>query len=169
MTGLVKRVVALLYPDREWLQWVLDQVEPLWGRPERLLEGVLFASTDYYREIAPVLYRGFCSFPSLQSAEGLVLWKKTAIALERRSAVRRRVNIDPGYVDGARLVLASTKDHGHRVYLGGSVFAEVTLLFRKGRWCPLDYTYSDFRSGVYDAFLSDVRRDWCRQVKEVRQ
>ena len=165
----VKRIVALLCPDRQWLEWVLGRLVPLWGSPERLLEEIPFSHTDYYRDIAPVLYRSLYSFPRLPEAEGLVLWKKRAIALERESGPRRRVNIDPGYIDGARLVLASTKDHGHRIYLGGHVFAEVTLCFRRGQWCPFEHTYPDFRSAIYNPFLDEVRRDWCRQVKEVRQ
>ncbi len=169
MTCRVKRITALLYPDREWLQWSLDRISALWGRPERLLEDLSFTATDYYRDIAPTLYRAFYSFPALQRAEDLPLWKKTAISLEKASGSQRRINIDPGYVDGARLVLASTKDHGHRIYLGGGIFAEVTLCFRKGHWRPLEYTYPDFRSGLYDDFLDEVRRDWLLQSKEDRR
>ena len=77
----------------------------------------------------------------------------------------RRVNIDPGYLDGARLVLASTKDNAHRIYLGEGIFAEVTLCRRKNTWVGFPYTFPDFRSGVYDAFLDDVRIDWLHDMR----
>lgn len=169
MTPLVKRIAALLYPDERWLSWVLDRLTQLWGRPERLLMSVPFTSTDYYRRIAPRLNRAFFSFPDLLSPQDLPLWKQTAIDWERQSGPSRRVNIDPGYVDGARLVLASTKDHGHRIYMGGGIFAEVTLWYCRGRWRAFDYTFPDFRSGLYDDFLDEVRRDWLFQTKEAHR
>jgi len=70
------------------------------------------------------------------------------------------VNIDPGYIDGARLILASTKDHAHRIYLRDGIFAEVTMRYRFKRWTSFDYTFPDFASGVYDEFLSRVRKSW---------
>ena len=59
--------------------------------------------------------------------QGAADWKRAACALEARSRTPRAVNVDPGYVDGARLVLASTKDHAHRIWLRDGIYAEVTL------------------------------------------
>ena len=70
----------------------------------------------------------------------------------------RPINLDPGYVDSPKLVLASMKNFAHRVYLGSGVYAEVTLLHRRGRWTPLEWTFPDYASGRYWPFLDQVRR-----------
>jgi len=129
---------------------------------------VPFTITDYYREIAPSLTRRFVCFKGLARAGGLPGWKHASIGVEVESRNPRIVNIDPGYVDGARLVLASTKDHAHRVYLRDGIFAEVTMRFRFGKWTPFDYTFPDFASGVYDEFLSAARSSWLRETRRVK-
>ena len=97
--------------------------------------------------------------------EGLADWKHEAISIEGQSRQPvRAVNIDPGYVDGARLVLASTKDHAHRIYLRDGIFGEVTMRYRFKKWQSFDYTFPDFASGVYDEFLSGVRKLWLQEV-----
>ncbi|MCD6364830.1 MAG: DUF4416 family protein, partial [Planctomycetes bacterium] len=69
----------------------------------------------------------------------------------------RPINLDPGYIDPAKLVLASMKNFSHRIYIGRGVYAEVTLMYRKSRWEPLDWTFPDYASGRYDAFLTGAR------------
>ncbi|MBQ9564117.1 MAG: DUF4416 family protein [Synergistaceae bacterium] len=170
MTGgpLVKRIAGILYPDDERLDWVLDGLTRLWGEPDLVSEPVPFDKTSYYQDIAPDLTRRFACFPGLADAGGLADWKHQSHELEEESArlagrPLRTVNIDPGYVDGARLVLASTKDHAHRVWLRDGIYAEVTLRYRFGKWESFDYTFPDFRSGVYDIFLSSARKLWLRE------
>jgi hypothetical protein len=67
------------------------------------------------------------------------------------------VNADPGYLTGAKLVLASTKDFAHRIYLRRGIFAEITLSFRAGAWQAHPWTFPDYRSGLYHAFLRQAR------------
>ena len=70
----------------------------------------------------------------------------------------RPLNLDPGYVTHAKLVLATTKDRDHRIYLGRGIFAEVTLHFQRGRgWIPREWTYADYRSEGYHDFLTRCR------------
>jgi len=88
-------------------------------------------------------------------------------ALERASGPSRRVNLDPGTLDGARLLLASTKGQAHRIYLRDGIFAEVTLCRRKGKWERFFYTFPDFKSGIYDGWLEKVREDWKDQIKNL--
>ena len=68
----------------------------------------------------------------------------------------RPLNLDPGYITLAKLVLASTKDHAHRIYLGDGIYAEVTLAYRDRRWQPLEWTYPDYRRDDYQQFFTDV-------------
>ena len=62
-----------------------------------------------------------------------------------------------GYLTGAKLVLASTKDFAHRLYLRDGIFAEITLSFRGDAWASHHFTFPDFKSGIYDAFLKQAR------------
>lgn len=166
----VKLITGVLFPDEELWRWTKSALAARWGAHEDESEPLLFSSvTDYYADIAPVLYRGFMSFGGLRDASLLREWKRAACEIEALSGVPRRVNIDPGYLDGARLVLASTKDHAHRIYLGGGMHAEVTLRYRQGRWTPFDYTFPDFSDGRYHGFLSRVRKRWLEEMAERRR
>ena len=165
----VKRITGILYPanNQDLLTWSVNELAKIWGVPELQSESVPFDKTNYYDEIDPKLTRKFFCFPGLVSAGGLADWKHQAIEIESRSRQPvRAVNIDPGYVDGARLILASTKDHAHRIYLRDGIYAEVTLRFRFKQWQSFDYTFPDFQSRCYDKFLSQVRRLWLQEVKE---
>lgn len=71
--------------------------------------------------------------------------------------VARPLNLDPGYLTEAKLVLASTKDHAHRIYLSQGIYAEVTLSFRRGHWRHHDWTYPDYRRADYHAFFTQCR------------
>jgi hypothetical protein len=55
------------------------------------------------------------------------------------------------------LVLASTKDHAHRLYLRDGIYAEVTLAYRAKRWQPLEWTYPDFRRDDFQQFFTACR------------
>ncbi|MEX2317956.1 MAG: DUF4416 family protein [Pirellulales bacterium] len=73
-------------------------------------------------------------------------------------AESRPLNLDPGYITPAKLVLASTKDHAHRIYLRRGIYAEITLSFRAGRWQPHEWTYPDYRRADYQLFFTSCRQ-----------
>lgn len=169
----VKLVTGILFPSEEMLKWARHELLQCFGKEERCSGSWLFDKTDYYKDISPKLYRCFVSYAGLRSAADLADWKIMSCDIEKLSKQRRNsevraVNIDPGYINGARLVLASTKDHSHRIYLRDGINAEVTLRFRDGKWNSFDYTFPDFRSGMYDEFLSTVRKDWLKDEKDLR-
>ena len=69
----------------------------------------------------------------------------------------RPLNLDPGYITAAKLVLASTKDHAHRIYLQDGIYAEVTLAYRHRAWQPLEWTYPDYRRADFQEFFTRCR------------
>jgi hypothetical protein len=113
---------------------------------------VAWDQTEYYRqEMGTGLLRTFVFFERLLDPEQLALVKNRTNLMEKRlshaASGNRRINIDPGYITEAKVVLASTKDFSHRVYIGRHIYAEVTLQFREqGRtFVALEHTYPDFR------------------------
>lgn len=171
----VKRVVGLLYPRDEPARrrWTLERLRDAFGPVERESELFDWTYTDYYRSISPDLTKCFFSFEGLCHPYGLADWKKRAVTLEAESGKDsleegeggRRVNIDPGYLDGARLILASTKDNAQRIYLRDDIYAEVTMCRRRTGWEKFFYTFPDFASGAYDAFFDAVRADWRQDIR----
>lgn len=127
--------------------------------------------TDYYaEEMGPHLSRAWWSLHRLLPPDRLAEFKLFASELEQRYAVPRGgrgVNIDPGYLNESRLVLASCKDFSHRVYLGQGVYAEVTMVCRKDGFQPLEWTYGDYRSPEALRFFHALKQDYRKQLKEI--
>lgn len=138
------------------------------GEVDAESEAFAFDFADYYAaEMGEGLFRRFVSFAALGDPDALPDLKLEANALEARfsgPAGARRVNLDPGYLTAAKLVLATTKDFSHRLYLRDGVYAEVTLNFRKSSIVCHEWTFPDFGSGVYTGFLLSVRRRYMAQV-----
>ena len=128
--------------------------------------------TDYYEpEMGTGLRRRFCAFGNLFDPAGLAEVKLWTNALEAELAgegtgVARPMNLDPGYVTMAKLVLATMKNRAHRIYHSRGIYAEITLAYRDGDWRPLPWTYPDYRSEGYIAFFRQVRDELlkCRRA-----
>jgi len=122
--------------------------------------------SDYYREeMGAPLFRKFISFRNVVDPVILAAVRhhtnsvEASLAVREASRVRRTVNLDPGYVTEAKVVLSTTKDFAHRVYIGDGIYAEVTLRYRKEEqgFIEMDHTYPDFRSAEIRAWFLDVR------------
>lgn len=122
--------------------------------------------TDYYRaEMGPGLLRKFIFCERLIDPSGLQEIKIFTNAVEREFTMagsappRRRINIDPGYVTEAKVVLATTKDFSHRIYIGGGIYAEVTLRYNtvERGFTAFEYTYPDYRTDAYRTLFNDAR------------
>ncbi len=166
---LVKLFVGMLYPSKSWFEWALDRLQERFGEIDLISDEWDFVWTDYYKDISPHLKRRFVSFSHLYSLEGLYKAKIISNRIEELSGSddkSRNVNLDPGYIDGARLVLYSTKDHAHRIYIAEGIYAEVTLRFIKGSFVDFDYTYFDYRSSEYKQFFVRVRELYLKQKRQ---
>jgi hypothetical protein len=169
----VTPLAALLYARDDDCAALRPQLEQLLGPCEMESPVHPFTFTDYYRPtMGGELKRRFLVFARLADAGELAGWKLATNELEARLAqVRpaggplRPVNVDPGYLTSAKLVLASTKDFAHRIYLRDGIFAEITLSWRGGKWVKHAHTFPDFASGTYDDFLAQARQAHMRRLK----
>jgi hypothetical protein len=117
------------------------------------------------------LIRLFVAFAPLITMAELTTIKHTTNTLEAILADalgQRRVNLDPGYLDRAKVVLATTKDHAHRLYIGAGLFAEVTLRYRQKEFQPWEWTYPDYRSPATLAFFNQLRELYKAQLRQTR-
>ena len=167
----VKLFVALLSRHEELFASVEQAMGTLFGATDSASGSLPWAVTDYYKkEMGSGLLRRFVSFAPLISPESLAEIKLKTQELEKGyqwsedGKKGRQVNIDPGYLDGGKVVLASTKSASHRIYLRSGVYGEVTLLFR-GSYQSLDYTYPDYLWPETISFFVELRSLYLRQLK----
>ena len=128
-----------------------------------------FDHTAYYEsEFGSQLVRQILTFERLIDPARLPAIKIATNELESLWAEgsSRRVNLDPGYVSLAKLVLATTKNHSHRIYLSDGIYAEVTLRFRDGHFRPWEWTYPDYGLPAYCAMFEEIRERYRRQLRE---
>lgn len=163
----VKLLALVLWREADALEEALRRLSGLWGDADFQGPDRPFDATDYYeREMGTGLQRRIISFAALVSSESLVLRKLEAAGVEDalRGLRGRRVNIDPGYLDVHKVVLASFKPGAPKVHLGRGVHADIVCRYSKGRFQPLEWSFGDFRSGTYDEELTAIRARYKRQI-----
>jgi hypothetical protein len=146
------------------LEWARARFAAEWGPV--VLESPRFEhreTTYYEKSMGPDLQKMFLvgeklidpgTLPELklQANRWEVEYRDTHIHPEPRP-----LNVDPGYLTEAKLVLASTKDRDHRIYLAQGIFAEVTLHFARGQWQTRPWTYPDYQRADYHEFFTRCR------------
>jgi hypothetical protein len=150
-----------MYAEEEAYRRAVERLVERFGLMELEGEAYEFDFTDYYEgEMGAGLWKRFVVFKEPIEREKLADIKLFTNDLERELAVegRRRVNIDPGYLTKASLILATTKDFPHRIYLREGIYAEVTLTFKKNTCSFFDWTYPDFRTPEVCNFFLEVRK-----------
>lgn len=168
----VKLLVGMIAGRPDWLDAAVEMLAADHGQADIVSPDMPFDFTDYYADqMGENLLRRFVSFGRLVSPGDLASIKRRTNALESELANRfagpsRPVNLDPGYVEPGKLVLASAKNFAHRIFLADGIYAEVTLRYRHGRWESWPWTFPDYASGRYDAFLEAVRTELKRQLHE---
>ena len=157
----VKLVIGLIYSDEVVFLKAKEKLRRKFGKIDFESAALDFNYTDYYEpEMGTGLKRKFISFRKLIPISGLYSIKLYTSRLESGflSVSGRKINIDPGYVDLAKLVLASTKDYAHRIYLRKGIFAEITLSYRGNSFSPNQWTYPDYRSQEYIGIFNQIRK-----------
>jgi hypothetical protein len=166
----VKLVASLLTGESGLLDMARESLSAAFGPIDFTSELLPFDHTDYYTpEFGPGLQRQFITFERLIPPEMLPTIKRRTNELEwsLAGADCRRINIDPGYLSLNKLVLASTKDHAHRLYLGHGIYGEVTLSYQRGHFRPWPWTYPDYGSEQYCTLFEQVRARYRVQLREM--
>jgi hypothetical protein len=166
----VKLLVGILCGAQEDLEWAKGRLEEEFGPIDYASSPFPFQVTDYYEEeMGPNLLRAFFSFARLIDPGGLASIKvrTNCLEVERSRGGRRRVNLDPGYLDYYKIVLASCKPTGQKIYLSQGIYADPVLYYDRG-WKPYDWGFPDFRRGEYNEIFTVIRDLYKRQCRELR-
>lgn len=164
----VKLIIGFIFKEEPALNKAKVILTRRFGRIDFESTGFPFTYTSYYEgEFGTGLKRKFISFKKLIPPSTLAKIKTAANRIEKAlsKAKKRRVNIDPGYLDLSKLVLASTKDYKHRIYLDRDIYAEVTLFYQDKTFKPWEWTYPDYKSGEYIAIFNQIRQIYAEQIK----
>ncbi len=156
----VKVIIGFIFKDNDVLDRAKGAITKKMGPTDIEGDVLSFDNTDYYRkEFGDNLKKNFISIKRLISPEDIYKLKIETNGIEKAlsKAGKRLVNIDPGYITESKVVLLTTKDYGHRIYLKRGIYAEVTLKFQGGSFKPLETTYPDYRREDYIDFFNNVR------------
>ncbi len=163
----VKLISGLIAGRKSWLSEAKDLLVKEFGQVDQISDIFSFHWTNYYQPtMGQDLMRQFLAFRELIKPDRLPSIKIFTNQLEEslceklNPQVARPVNIDPGYLTSAKLVLATTKNYSHRIYLRDGIYGEVTLKFEGGSFIPFPWTYPDYKSKKYINFFNQVREKY---------
>ena len=169
-----KLIVGVIYHDEEIYKRAIEILEdefgPIDGESERFSFSREFS--EYYdEEIGGEGMRVILSFRDLVDPARQAEIKKRTNEIEAEFSVdgNRRINLDPGFINHGRLMLATTKKAGFRIPLSDGIYTELTLFWARGGWQKLPWSYRDYQSERVQRFITDVRRTYLRQRKEEGQ
>lgn len=171
----VKLICGILAADKNCLEQATEALQKEIGDTDLESSVWEFDDTEYYKdETGDDIIRRFVSFEKLIHPGELAGIKHRTNDIEKRLAslredLPRPVNLDPGIIEPAKLVLATTKNFSHRVYIGEKMYAEVTLIYNKGDWETFHYTYPDYAQPKYHKFFTDVRARLKDQLHSLKQ
>jgi hypothetical protein len=162
----VKLFVGMLSPDPSLFDTCAELLCKECGPIDYQSEVLPWGKANYYREeMGDGIVRKFVFFDRLIDPVSMPEIKiftnrvENIYSLQAENVVRRRINLDPGYVTEAKVVLATTKDFSHRIYIGRGMYAEVTLRYSNAKksFTAFDYTYPDYRTDEYTTLFNNAR------------
>lgn len=162
-----KLVVGLFLRDKDLVAPVVEDLRSFFGDLDQVSAWFPFDFTSYYApEMGTPLFRRVMTFKGLIRQTDLAAIKRRTNAIEASYARKgsRSVNIDPGYMLAERFVLATGKNFTHRIYIGGGIYADLTLIFQKGAFRTLPWTYPDYADKRLQAFLTSVRNRYLYEI-----
>lgn len=159
----VKVFCAILFRQEDILYEGLQRIENFFGKIDIKSEIFPFDFTLYYcKEMGQNLKKIFVSFERITTAENCADWKIFTNEIEEKLSTlqdrpSRQINIDPGYIELSKVVLLTTKNYSHRIYLGKGIYAEITLIWKNNAFQELAWTYPDYRTQTAKEFFARIR------------
>ena len=163
-----KLVIGFFLKEKNLGIPVVENLIERFGEVDIVSEWMPFDQTTYYEpEMGAPLYRRMMAFETLIQQNQLAEVKLFANEIEKQYADngKRLVNIDPGYLLLERFVLSTGKNFAHRIYIGKEIYADLTLIFRKGRFELLPWSFPDYAGDRVQTFLMRVRGKYARDLK----
>jgi hypothetical protein len=168
----VKYFIAVLFREPASLDMARDSFTGMWGAIDFEGKDHLFDVTDYYeQEMGAPLYRRILAFEKLFEPTLIVDMKLACNEIEiclAAEAGRRTVNCDAGYLDHNKVLLASAKEAGQKIYLDKGIYADLAGRYKAGKYQPFEWSFPDFKDGRYDEELCAIRALYLKQVKNRR-
>lgn len=164
----VKLIFSLFAKDTVLINDTIGVLSFAYGQPDFISAVIPFDYTDYYcAEMGGNLVRRFVTMANLISPEDLPDIKLATNEIEDKSATDagRQINIDPGYLSKAHLILATGKSYTHRPYLRDGIYADLTLVYQGKKFCPLPWTYPDYADERQLLMLVRIREKYLLQLK----
>jgi hypothetical protein len=164
----VKFFAAVMYKSTLDIEPILKRLDDRFGARECVYGPIPFSWSEYYSsEMGDTLLKTYISYETIADRSALPAIKLFTNSIEDELAVdgKRLVNIDPGYLSRDKVVLATTKDFYHRLYLSDGIYAEVTLHYKRGQYRFFSWTYPDYRQQAIYQFYEKSR---ATLVKELR-
>lgn len=166
--GAVKLIFGFIFGEEKAYFLAKNILEKKFGRIDFESPSLDFKHTNYYEgELGKNLKRKFLSFKNLIKPDSISKIRHFTQKLEKKLSLNRKrmINIDPAYLDLSKLVLSTTKDYRHRVYLRDGIYAEVTLYYERESFRPFDWTYPDYRTSEYIEIFNTIRQIYKEQTK----
>jgi len=169
----VKLIMSILGADMQAADQLIERLRHTFGDTDYVSESLNFDCTDYYKpEMGTGLQRRLVSFAKLIMPDELPAIKLATNELEDEFAGpdgKRELNIDPGYIALCHLILATGKAFTHRPYLRAGIYADMTLVYRAGRFQTLEWTFPDYGSEEMLKILTMLRERYFEQLKKLPQ
>ncbi len=163
----VKLICGITYSEKINIKDIYDILHYDYGDIDSFSKVYNFKYTKYYeKEMPGELKKVYISFKNLVTAETLPEIKTRTNLFEKIFAVKgkRVVNLDPGYIEKAKLILVTTKDFSHRIYIGSGIFGDLQYRMKDGRYQINEWTYPDYRKKEVLEFFLTVRNKYCRDL-----
>ena len=164
----VKLVFSVFASAAALLEETITILSAAYGKPDFISDPVPFDYTNYYcPEMGENLVRRFLAMEELIGPEKLPDIKLATNAIEDKFLLddRRQINIDPGYLSMANLILATGKGYSHRPYLRDGIYADLTLIYQDKKFCPQPWTYPDYADYKQLAMFISIRAKYLSQLK----
>jgi Domain of unknown function (DUF4416) len=165
-----KCIIGFIYSKDCDLNLCIKHLEKVFGEKDLLSNDYDFNITNYYEnEMGPLLKRKFISFKKLVDADQLAEIKNLTNIIEKDYSdnENRKINLDPGYMDMDKFVLASAKYGRQKIYLNKGIYADPTLYYFKKEFHAYSWSFPDFTSGIYNEYFVSVRDIYKKQIRDL--